>query len=135
MHDVSSDEKGEDTYQYKKSKDFKRSDEEIVEPSEKWCKQTMRSKQAIENYLYNFDVDDYESNVDKQMQQTGNWTNHHFGLTHCNTRHQIPTATGLIGAIKVSSEFNVSTNLPHIHRKQSNTRCENDEKYKLGEYG
>jgi hypothetical protein len=52
-------------------------------------------------------------------------------LTHCNTRHQIPTATGLIGTVKVSSEFDVSTNLPNIHRKQSNTRCENDEKSKL----
>jgi hypothetical protein len=105
--DVSSDQKYYASEQDEDGKYFKTRNEYVVKATEE-SKDSVGAKNAIDNDFQHFDIDNYKTDVDKNVHDTRQWAAYHFGLAERYPGHHGETLTFAIGAVHIAAQENVS---------------------------
>ena len=114
--DVSPDPKSGHGHNDQQCQDFERCYQDIVRRSQKG-KNPVGPEKTVDDNFQQFDIDDNKTDVNNDVEQSGNGSFDHFGLSKSNHGHVFPTQFRIVFAIYVRAKIDVSDDFFYVQIK------------------
>lgn len=89
----------------------------------------MCSKCSVNEHFKYFYIDEYKTDINKEVEQGGDGAAEHFFLSKRNQRHDLPSFGFAVSAVDVFPKKNISADLFRVHKKQAAARDEKQDEY------